>query len=246
MSFQFGESWDCYAAVADAVPTYWDSGAAGTASLGAGRFSGSQCLSIAGAATSLVKNSGANDAVHHLCLAFRQSPAITGTTLGAYLLLSDGATGQCAIVFRSDGAILLTSGTAAGATLATYPGAFPVANTWYQFEIEVVVHNSTGSFKVRKNGNPVDDHSTTGIDTAGGTANNYANKLTVSMQGVVNSQGIDDLYWRSDASSVPWAGDMKCITRYPASDASVQFSRAPTNYQQINQWRTRITYHAYS
>jgi hypothetical protein len=91
-----------------------------------------------------------------------------------------------------------------------------------------VVHNSTGSFKVRRNGNTVDDHSTTGIDTAGGTANNYANKLTLNMQATVNSQQLDDLYWRSDASSVPWLGDMKCVTRYPASDASVQFSRTPT------------------
>jgi hypothetical protein len=51
--------------------------------------------------------------VHHIVCAFQQTAALTGTTLGMYLQLSDGATNQCCIVFRSDGAILLTSATPA-------------------------------------------------------------------------------------------------------------------------------------
>ncbi len=226
MSYVFGDTFDCYTTSADMLNGYWDSG--GTAvTFVAGRFSGSQAMvgGVGSNTTFLVKSSGVNDSVHHLTLAFRQTNAITGTTLVTYLQLLDGTTGQCAVVFRTDGAILLTSGTQNGAVLATYAGAFPVINTWYAFEIEIVVHNSTGSFKVRKNGNPADDHSTTGIDTAGGTANNYANKLQIGGTTSANQQQLDDLYWRSDASALSWYGDMRGYTRAPASDAAVQFSR---------------------
>jgi hypothetical protein len=176
--------------------------------------------------------------VHHFTVAFQQTAAITGTTLANYFELFDGVTAQCSVVFRSDGAILLTSGAPAGTVLATYAGAFPVINTWYAFEIEVVVHNSTGSFKVRKNGNTVDDHSTTGIDTAGGTVNNYANKLQIGQNTTfTNGQVFDDLFWRSDASSVAWMGDIRCYTRMPASDASTQFARSTgaTNFSCVDE-----------
>jgi hypothetical protein len=227
MSFQFGDGFDCYAAPADAFNGYWDVGSASTSTtLVAGRFSGSRALSWPSfnAVNLFTKTSGQNDAVHHLSVAFLQTSAITGTTLGLYLQLLDGTTGQCAIVFKTNGDILLTAGTGGGAVLATYAGAVTVVNTWYQFEFEIVIHNSAGSFKVRKNGNPVDDHSTTGIDTQG-SANAYANKLQVNQQATVITQALDDLYWRSDASSVAWMGDIRCYTRAPASDASVQFSR---------------------
>ena len=230
MAWSFGDGFDCYTvAGAEYVNGYWDSGAnVGNFNLGTGRFSGSRALQWSLANATLVKSSGANDAVHHLVVSFQQTAAITGSTLGVYFELFDGVTAQCSVVFRTDGAILLTSGGPGGVTLATYAGAFPVSGTWYSFEFEIVVHNSTGSFKVRKNGNNVDDHSTTGIDTAGGTANNYANKLQVGMNTAVTSSYVDDLFWRSDASSVAWLGDIRCHTRMPASDASAQFSRTPT------------------
>jgi hypothetical protein len=223
MSYIFGESWDCYATVADMARGYWDSG--NDASLIAGRFAGSQALSWGSSATTpLVKSSAVNDAVHHIVVAFRQTQAVSGTSLGLYVQLSDAATNQCCIVFRSDGTILLTSAIPAGTVLATYSGAVTAVNTWYSFEFEVVIHNTTGSFKVRKNGSTADDHSTTGINTRPG-ANSYANKLTIAMNTSVASHQLDDLLWRSDAASVPWVGDIRCITRMPASDVSVQFAR---------------------
>lgn len=224
MSWSWGDSFDLYAAAADMITGYWDSGA-GTPTFVAGRFTGN-ALQVAATAVSLAKSSATNDAVHHLVVAFRQTAAISGTTLGAYLQLLDGSTAQCSVVFRSDGAILLTSGGPAGTVLATYAGAFPVTNTWYAFEIEVVINNTTGSFKVRKNGNSVDDHSTTGINTRGGTANNYANSLKLGMQAAVVAQQFDDLFWQSSASAGTWLGDIRCFTRMPENDQSVQFSKA--------------------
>jgi len=225
MAWSFGDGFDLYTAVTDAATGYWDTtGSAGQFTFTAGRFAGSQAVNSSSAVVYLTKSSATNDAVHHFCVAFRQTAAISGTTLGIYLRLDDGATAQCTVVFRSDGAILLASGAANGTVLATYTNAFPVTNTWYQFEIEVVINNTTGSFKVRKNGNSVDDFSASSLDTQN-SANAYANKLTVGMQGTVNNHAIDDLFWRSDASSVAWMGDIRCFTRMPASDASVQFSR---------------------
>jgi hypothetical protein len=143
-----------------------------------------------------------------------------------YLQLSDAATNQCCIVFRSDGVILLTSATPAGTVLATYSGAVTAQNTWFAFEFEVVINNTTGRFRARKNGNTADDFDSGATLNTRPGANAYANKLTLGMNAVVTSQQIDDILWRSDASSVPFVGDIRCYTRMPASDASVQFARS--------------------
>src|SRR5580765_4173516 len=229
MAYIFGDGFDLYTAVADAYAGYWDGGTASSATLIAGRFTGGQAVSVnTGATLYFIKNSPANDAVHHIVIAFRQTAALTGSTLGVYLQLLDGTNGQCAIVFRSDGAILLTSGTPGGTILDTYPGAVSAQNTWTAFEIEVVINNTTGSWAVRKNGNTSNDRALGSLNTRPVSANNYANKLQVGFQGgSINAQQFDDLLWRSDASSVPWVGDIRTYIRMPASDASVQFARAP-------------------
>jgi len=233
MAYIWGDSFDCYAATTDlALGGYWDSAITGQTFV-AGRFAGSQALRMANATTTtFIKSSPANDPVHHFSLAYKQNAALSGSTLGLHFQLSDGATNQCCIVFRSDGAILLTSATPGGTVLATYVGAVTAISTWYQFEIEVVINNVSGSFKVRKNGSATDDHSTTGINTRPGT-NAYINRLTMSASGNVNDQNIDDFLWRSDASSVPWVGDIRCQMRMPVGNASVQFAVSPTSALQV-------------
>lgn len=234
MAWSFGDSFDLYASTADMANGYWDS-SAGTisgATLPAGRFTGSQALNFSvTTGISFTKSSAANDAVHHLVVAFRQTAAISGATLGTYLELFDGATAQCSIVLRSDGAILLTSGGPAGTVLDTYTGAVAAQNTWYAFEIEVVINNTTGSWAVRKNGNTSNDHALGSLNTRG-SANNYANRLTVGFNASVNAQLTDDLFWQSGAATGTWLGDIRCYTRMPASDASVQFSKAPSSVVQ--------------
>jgi hypothetical protein len=228
MSFFFGDSFDLYAASADAFVggSYWDSGTSSTAaSLAAGRFTGSHAISFSSSVLYVTKSSGVNDSVHHFNLGFNQTLTPTGATTGFYIELFDGATAQCSVLFRSDGAIVLLSGVPGSATvLATYTGAVTTANTWYGFEIEVVIHNTAGSFKVRKNGNTSDDFSATSLNTRGGTANNYANKISLGMNNPVSTQIVDDFLWRSDASSVAWAGELRCYTRMPVTDSSVQWT----------------------
>jgi hypothetical protein len=231
MAWSFGDSFDLYAAPADMITGYWDSGASpASSSFVTGRFSGSRALNIA-SSSNFVKSSGVNDAVHHIVVSFQQNAAITGSTLGAYFTLMDAATTQCSVVFRTDGAILLASGAANGTVLATYAGAFSVASTWYAFEFEIVIHPTAGSFTVRKNGNTVADFTATSLNTRPTSANAYANKLVIGSQGALTHYD-DDLFWQSSAATGVWLGDIRCYARMPASDASVTFSRAPTSVTQ--------------
>lgn len=246
MTWSFGDSFDLYATTADMANGYWDSiGGGGGYALVAGRFSGSLAISMASAGhLTATKNSGANDAVHHLIVAYQQTTALSGSVLGFCLELYDGATAQCTIGFRQDGAILLKSGipstdsAGSGAvTLATYTGAVTAINTWYAFEFEVVINNTTGSFSVRKNGNTVNDFTATGLNTRN-SANNYANKLVFDVYWGAATYLADDLFWQSGAATGNWLGDIRCYTRMPASDQSVTFSKSPSSMFKQANWAT--------
>jgi len=237
MAWAWGDSFDPYAALADAIAGYWDSGAFTSVSLVAGRFGGQAIQSQGGPNITLVKSSGQNDAVHHVTVAYRQTAALSGTTLGFYLQFADTVTNQCCVVFRSDGTILLTSATPAGTILATYATAVTAQSTWFAFEFEVIISNTVGRFRARKNGNTSDDFDSGAVLNTRPGANSYANKLTVAHNANLNAVQFDDLLWRSDASSVPWVGDIRAYTRMPASDASAVFSRSTgaTNFSCVDE-----------
>ena len=82
MAFWFADSFDLYAASADAIAGYWDgSDAIANLNLATGRFSGSRgVITATGSATSrfLFKSSGSNDALHHLVVAVQQSAQVGG------------------------------------------------------------------------------------------------------------------------------------------------------------------------
>jgi len=224
MTITFTDGFDCYATSADMLLGYWETGPQSIVnlSIATGRFTGSRAIQFgtgqyAGAA---MKTSGTNDATHHIGVAIYATNAISGTTKQATISLLDGTTAQCTIVIDSGGNILLTSGAAGGSTLATYSSAITAAATWYHFEFEVVINNTTGSFKVRKNGNTTDDHSTTGINTRGGTANNYATRVQLGNNGVsTGSHRFDDFIWDTTQAAGTWIGELRCRTRMPAADS---------------------------
>jgi hypothetical protein len=234
--YVFGDSFDLYGTTSDAGQSYWDvANAPANATLATGRFSGGRAWGH-NISTSLVKLSGSNDAVHHVVVAYFQTAALSGTTLGAYIELFDGATAQCSIVFRSDGVILLTSGGPTGTVLATYTGAVTIASQWFAFEFEVVINNTTGSFRARVNNATSDSFAATSLNTRV-SANNYANKIQIGMQANVVGAAFDDLLWRSDPASVPWVGDIRTYVRMPASDVSKQFTpnSGTANYSRVNE-----------
>lgn len=178
--------------------------------------------SNASATPYITKTSSVNDAVHHISLAY-QTTGLSGTSQNIFATLYDGATAQCTVSIRSDGNMYLLAGNVNGSILATYTTAVAAANTWYQFEVEVVINNTTGSMAVRRNGNVVNDFSATGLNTRA-SANNYANKIGLGGGIGLNNANLDDFIWRSDASSVPWIGDVRGWARMPVSDASVQWT----------------------
>ena len=224
----FGDSFDLYASSAD-LTGYWDTVTGTHVVNDPGRFTGGQAWRPAFSAW-LGKSSGANDAVHHFTVAFKQAPALSGTSLCNYITLYDGTTAQCSVVFRSDGAIVLASGGPTGTALATYTGAVTINNQWFAFEFEVVVNNTTGSFRVRTNNATSDSFVATGLNTRN-SANNYANKIQAGLNANLGGNlDLDDFLWRSDPTSVPWVGDIRCYARMPASDVQKVFSQSGTAY----------------
>jgi hypothetical protein len=199
-----------------------------------GRFSGSNSW-FPQSNSRLDKISSVNDGAHHFAFAVRTATALSGSGNGFYITLCDGATAQCSIVIRQDGAILLTSGGPLGGTLATYASALTAISTWYHFECEVVVHGTTGSFKVRKNGNSVEDFSLGSLNTRV-SANDYANKIQIGNATAIG-HWVDDFFWKSSAAAGTWLGDIRCYTRMPASDQSVTFSHlsGSTNYEMVDE-----------
>jgi len=235
MAYFFGDSFDYYAASGNPADTagYWDGGIMTSLTTGVtGRFAGSRAMFWSSVGKNLIKISGVNDAVHHINFAVLFS--VTGTSNNGFAIwLQDGTTDQCTVTIRGDGTMLIYNGSApasAGSPLATYPNAVTVANAWTMFEIEVVIHNTAGSFTVRKNGNTVNDFQQTGLNTRT-TANNYANRISMGYVGAPSQNvTIDDLIWRSDASTLPWIGDVRAYVSMPVSDAGTQqFSRAPSS-----------------
>lgn len=237
MSWIWGDGFDCYRDITDAYVngTYWDSAPLSCFQIAAsGRFTVSRSLSTgtnsSQTTAGLQKASGANDAIHHLNFAYQQTSALalSGTTSVFWFSFSDGATAQCTVVVRSDGAILLASGSSFGTVLATYTGAVTaIAPSWFAFEVEVVINNATGRFRVRKLGNISDDFDSGAVlNTRAGTTNNYANRLSVGTNSGFSLSLVDDLLWRSDPSAVPFVGDVRCYTRMPAGDAAVTWTRS--------------------
>jgi len=228
MAVHIAEGFDIYSALSDASYGFWDAvSTTGWVLSSTGRFTGSQSLgSQTGSTVYLAKSSGVNDATHHIAVAFMQSAGLSGTTAGLYIQFMDSATNQCCIVFRSDGAILLTSATPTGTTLATYTGAF-VQNVWAHFEFEITINNTTGSIEVRKDGVTSASFSATGLNNRPGT-NAYANKIQVGFNSsatplaTASSQRIDDLMWFGTSGAAPntWVGDIRPVHLYPSADTA--------------------------
>jgi hypothetical protein len=154
----------------------------------------------------------------------------------------DGLTPQVTAVLSDfDGSMRFYSGGTAGTLLGIYYGAFP-AFSWQQFQVEVVISNVAGEIHVRRNGSPTDDFVLTGVNTRGGTSNNYANNFYFRTQ---NSNNIGYCYtmdmwvWDGNVADTPntWIGDVKSIWLPPVSDSSVQFTplSGPSNYLMVNE-----------
>lgn len=247
MAWIFGDSFDFYAASADALLGHWDGGAITNYQLSTpanARFGVGQALNIFSVnATGINKASGSNDATHHVVFAYRNNATASNSTCLS-ITLYDGATAQCSINFNPFlGNITLTSGLSSGTVLATY-AANLASGIWYGLEFEVTINNTTGSFKVRVNGNTADDFSATGLNTRGGTANNYANKIAIlAPNGPNNTLSVDDFLWFNTSGAAPntWVGDIRAEQKMPNGVAATSGMTVSPSTQDLGDGVSQVT-----
>jgi hypothetical protein len=130
--------------------------------------------------------------------------------------------------------------TGLGTTSFTLP-----TNQFVYLEFDIVVHNTTGSVTIRKNG--VQVQTASGLDTTGGTANNYCNQFSLGNQGNGNSKHIiyDDLYVldSTDGTATQGAplnaflGDVRIDPLYPdgAGDSTQLTPSTGANWQCVDE-----------
>ncbi len=156
-----------------------------------------------------------------------------GTDGTYYLQLYDGFTPQCCIGIMNNGSVQLFRGDfMSGTLLAVFPDAFIYPETWTSFEFEITIHPTLGSFAVRVNGSAVNNFTRTSMNTRA-TANSYANAFGILAYSSWYDALIDDFLWRS-GTTVPWVGDARCFTRFPAYSENTQFTKVGETDQYTN------------
>lgn len=104
----------------------------------------------------------------------------------------DGASSQLTIGFNSLGQVVVRLGGTGGTVLATstlsYSFGTPIFVEW-----DITFNNTTGSVKVYFNGVQDAAMTLTGVDTCGGTANNYVNRIGL-LAANNGSHAVDNLY----------------------------------------------------
>ena len=232
MAWIIGDSFDFYAARADAAG-HWDSVIAGTIS-STTRFSTGRSFLFGNISTGLTKNLSSNEATLFCAFAHYCEAGSSGSTQVANIQFLDGGTVQCTISFERPGNIVLRSGGIAGSVLATYSSAWS-QGVWDHFQIKVVIDGSStpvGSITVRKNGDTSDTWSATGLNTRGGTANNYANAVRLTGSNAVVNACFDDFLCFSGSDPAPntWVGDIRAVQLMPSADtAQKQFAAVGSN-----------------
>ena len=202
---------------------YYDS-AGGNLDLGSTnpRFSGAQHVQGFGNAAAWVeKNLSGNYTTIFFAVAIGYFAALSGSTILHSFDIKDGTSVQCSVGFRSDGAIVvtaLTNGT--GTNLATFTSAF-LASVWSQFQVKIVINNTTGSVEVRKDGATSATFSASSLNTRNGTANAYANRIRFNSQGSAVGNADDFVIWQDQgAAPTSWIGDCRVTQHMPDEDTA--------------------------
>lgn len=182
-----------------------------------------------------------------IMFADRNAAAYVGCRLrlshGAEFRLWDGfaASAQMSVLFDpADKSIAIYQGTST-LVYRTDPNVWSV-NTWFMFELYLLVANVGGALKVRIDG--VNKAGIVGIDTQQ-TGNAYWDVMRVYAQhgGVGNSTiDIDDFYY-CDTAAGPgpypmntFIGKTRVVTLFPNGNDAVQFTPlSGTNYQMIDE-----------
>lgn len=224
------DGFDTYSATAD-ITERWDSGTIATIVAASGTaFAVGQAVTF-NASQTIAKAWGSNEATVYATLRTKQSGTTAAGNIGKYVQLQDSATAQLTIRWNEDTSISVLSGGLTGTLLGTVAvGAFAVG-AWDSWQVRAVIHASAGSVEIRKNGNTTPALTLSGVNTRGGTANSFVNRLLIGCTaGIASTHSLDDLFVNSASGADPatWPGDLRAVTQAPTGTAQAQFSQSPS------------------
>ncbi|MBR0871197.1 hypothetical protein JQ633_12570 [Bradyrhizobium tropiciagri] len=175
--------------------------------------------SMGSSSTSISSNAFSNESTIYLAFAVVLSDNITGTnSQGAFVTLGETAGSQVTLQWAYDGNFYVRAGGTTGTIIGTWPHGM-VKNLWAHYQVKVVINDTTGSVELRKDGNPTNNYTLTGVNTRNGTANAYANKISIASSG---GMGLDDLFVNSASGAAPtsWPGQLRSMQLMPTADTA--------------------------
>jgi hypothetical protein len=156
----------------------------------------------------------------------------TSINVDYMMFFQDRGTTQCGIVLNADGSV--SAWDHSNQQIGTSSPGVILTNTFQYLEVKITFATS-GSVAVRLNG--VVLFSVSGVNTAGGTGNAYANSVTLR-----NASVYDDVYICDGTGTVnnDFLGDVKIVTLLPNGNGRVnQFARtggtSSGNYTAVNE-----------
>jgi hypothetical protein len=194
------------------------------------RFGVGNCISLASGASllSLTSTTFANSTTIYVNFALTligDTFSSGGTTVKAGFILKDGANNQVGVWWRNGGDLIVTNGLLGGTILATSSAFLNAGNftNWHQYQVKVVINNTTGTVEMRMDGAATDTFSSGSIDTRNGSSNNYCNVMNFNGN-TINGGKMDDIFWFNDQGAAPntWAGDVRCVQLMPNNDSGTQ------------------------
>jgi hypothetical protein len=121
-------------------------------------------------------------------------------------LASDsGVANHTTFQVNTDGSLVARLGSAVGTALGTTAAGLITINTWYYLEAQVVLHDTTGTLKLRLNGTTVLDLA--GIDTKFGGTKTVFDTVRLAGGGSGATSNFDDLYITTGPGA-PFKGDI--------------------------------------
>jgi hypothetical protein len=220
MAWMWSDGFDFYGTTTDLLANNWDSQSGLTLSTTT-RFTTGQSASINNGAT-LAKNNLSNEGTIFVNFAlYWPSGGFTGTNAnGFWVTLRDTTSNnQVTIHFAGDGNIYVRTGGTTGTIVGIWTAPWTV-QAWHHFQIKVVIHNTAGEVHIRKNGSTSDDFAVTGVNTRGGSTNNYANSIAFQTSNF--TVNLDDFLMFSSSGAAPndWVGDVRSVQLMPTANTA--------------------------
>lgn len=221
------------------VQSRWNLTIPAAFSLVAGRFSG-QALSWASAATAPSARLPLGGLYSSLSIGFAlywvNMP--TENTTGVHFRFDDAtAAPQCGLRVNIDGSFTVRrmTGNILGTDLYTSPAGIFTPGVWHYLEMEVVIDDAAGSFKVYVNGEQLAN--LTGVDTKAQTTSTVSSFLFGQTQSSVNTLGqayMDDLAFNDSATKI---GEARIDVLRPSADDTVTWTpdTGSVNYSRVNE-----------